>query len=83
MKMRVSFSLDALVQEIRDSGKTNIAPEEVKECIAILGREVPDAWCNVYASGDVKCVTLQGEGWKKEEIREWCEKEISKIGAAR
>lgn len=81
--MRVSFSLDALVQEIRDSGKTNIAPEEVKECISILGKEVPDAWCNLYVSGDVNCVTLQGEGWKKEEIKEWCEKEISKIGTAR
>lgn len=77
--MKVSFSLDALVQEIRDSGKTNIAADEVKESISILGREVPDTWCSVYASGDVKCVTLQGDGWRKEEVKEWCDREISKI----
>lgn len=79
MMMKVSFSLDALVQEIRDSGKTNVAADEVKECISILGREVPDTWCSVFTSGDVKCVTLQGEGWRKEEIKEWCDREISRI----
>lgn len=78
-RMKVSFSLDALVQEIRDSGKTNIAAEEVRESISILGREVPDSWCCVYVSGDVQCVTLQGEGWRKDEVREWCEKEIARI----
>lgn len=78
-KMKVSFSLDALVQEIRDSGKTNIAADEIKESISILGREVPDTWCSVYASGDLKCVTLQGDGWRKEEVKEWCDREIARI----
>lgn len=80
--MKVSFSLDAIVQEIRDSEKASIAIDEVRECISILGREIPDTWCNIYTSGQAKCVTLQGEGWRKEEIRDWCEREISKMGSA-
>lgn len=77
--MKVSFSLEQLVQEIRDSGKVPVAPEEIKECISILGREVPDTWCSVYPGESVKCVTLQGEGWRKEEVREWCEREIKRM----
>lgn len=78
-KMKVSFSLEQLVQEIRDSGRVPIAAEEIKECISILGRGVPDTWCSVHFGDGLKCVTLQGEGWRKEEVREWCEREIRKM----
>ena len=75
-QMKVSFSLEQLVQEIRDSGRVPIAVEEIKECIGILGRDVPDTWCSFYDEEGLKCVTLQGGGWKKEAVREWCEKEV-------
>ncbi|KAK5957844.1 hypothetical protein OHC33_001033 [Knufia fluminis] len=78
-KMKVSFSLESLVQEIRDSGRVLIAAEEIRECIVLLGREVPDGWCSVYLGEGVKCVTLQGEGWRKEEVRGWCEGEVRRM----
>lgn len=78
-KMKVSFSLEQLVQEITDSSRVPIAREEITECISILGREIPDTWCSVYFGEGLKCVTLQGEGWRKDEIREWCEKEIRRM----
>lgn len=78
-QMKVSFSLEQLVQEIRDSGRVPIAAEEIKECIGILGREVPDTWCSVYFGDGLKCVTLQGEGWRKEEVKEWCEREVRRM----
>lgn len=78
-KMKVSFSLEQLVQEIGDSGRVPIAVEEIKECLGILGREVPDTWCSVYFGEGLKCVTLQGEGWRKEEVKEWCEKEVRRM----
>ena len=77
--MRVSFSLEGLVQEIRDSAASAISAEEIRECISVLGREVPDTWCSVYLGDSMKCVTLQGEGWRKEQVREWCEREIAKM----
>lgn len=80
-KTKVSFSLEQLVQEIRDSGRVPIAPEEIRECLQILGREVPDTWCSVYAGSGLKCVTLQGEGWTKEAVKEWCTKELARINA--
>ncbi|KAK5081340.1 hypothetical protein LTR05_008134 [Lithohypha guttulata] len=76
--MKVSFSLEQLVQEIRDSGRVPIAPEEIKECLKILGSEVPDTWCRTYFGSGLQCVTLQGEGWPKDAVREWCSKEIAK-----
>ena len=78
--MKVSFSLEQLVQEIRDSGRVPTASEEIKAALEILGGEIPDTWCNVYAGNGVKCVTLQGEGWRKEEVQAWCENEIAKMG---
>lgn len=81
MKTKVSFSLEQLVQEIRDSGRVPIAPEEIKVCISILGSEMPDPWCSFYNNETVKCVTLQGEGWKKEDVKEWCEQKITSMGS--
>lgn len=78
--MKVSFSLEQLIQEIRDSGRVPTSPEEIRACLEILGREVPDTWCSVYSGNGVKCVTLQGEGWRKEEVQAWCEKEVANMG---
>lgn len=78
-QMKVSFSLEQLVQEIRDSVRVPIAAEEIKECIGTLGREVPDTWCSVHFGDGLKCVTLQGEGWRKEEVKEWCEREVKRM----
>lgn len=78
--MKVSFSTDQLIQEIRDSGRVPTSPEEIRTCLDILGREVPDTWCSVYAGTGVNCVTLQGEGWRKDEMQTWCESEIAKMG---
>ena len=74
-------SLEQLVQEIQDSGCTAIAADEIKACLNILGREMPSDWCSVYGGdgGSLNVVTLQGEGWKKEEIKSWCEQEIAKM----
>lgn len=77
--MKVSFSLEQLVQEITDSNRTPVASDEIREAIAILGREVPDTWCSVFAGDGLKCVTLQGEGWKKEQVREWCQEELKRV----
>lgn len=80
-KTKVSFSLEQLVQEIRDSGRVPIAPEEIRECLQILGCEVPDTWCSVYSGTGINCVTLQGDGWTKEAIKGWCSKELQRTGA--
>ena len=78
-KMKVSFSLEQLVQEIRDSGRVMVPAEEIRECICILGREVPDGWCSVVVGEGLRCVTLQGEGWRGDEVKSWCDEEIRKI----
>ena len=79
MSVKVSFSLEQLVQEIRDSGRAPVASEEIRECIIVLGRDVPDTWCTVYFGESMKCVTLQGEGWTKAQIKDWCREEIERM----
>lgn len=78
-QMRVSFSLEALVQEIKDSLRSEVASEEIREGIVILGRDVPGKWCRVYEMGSVRCVTLQGEAMARKEFETWCKAERDKM----
>ncbi|KAJ9654325.1 hypothetical protein H2198_006623 [Neophaeococcomyces mojaviensis] len=76
MQMKVSFSFEALVQEIKDSLRSEVASEEIREGLLILGRELPGTWCSVYEVGTVRCVTLQGEGLSAREVKAWCDSRI-------
>jgi len=83
LQMKVSFSFEALVQEIRDSLRSEVASEEIREGLLIMGREMVGEWCRVYEMGSVRCVTLQGEGIGAREVRSWCERAMNREGTAR
>jgi len=85
VKNKVSFSLNQLTSEIKNSVSVPIGDDEIRMCLKMLAGEVPGFWVSMFEMGSgeskITSVVLTGQGMGGREVqRRLEEKEVNGSG---
>jgi hypothetical protein len=69
VRSKVSFSMNQLVSDIKDSLRIPLGDAEIRMCFKILELEVPGMWLSTHAFGAVQSVILNGPGLSGFEVK--------------
>ncbi|ETI29587.1 hypothetical protein G647_02040 [Cladophialophora carrionii CBS 160.54] len=62
VRSKVSFSMNQLINDIKDSLRIPLGDSEIRMCFKILESEIPGTWLSTHAFGAVQSVILSGPG---------------------